>query len=412
MDRIVEKIIPENVNNYVYFVYLWVIVETGLTYCGYHKGIPLKDGYYHSSKHKEFNKQFSNSNYTLKYEVFGFYKYEKEAKRYEGLGIRSRKNKGENMANISNSSKPFYDRNKVFSMYNSICNGEIDYTENPKKEIPKLGWHQSREEENRKHMVKVRSRIDDKGGSIENTDPLVIARGTNEVLGLGDEVGISGYHTGGAIDTSKHATHYKRIDIDLTGWTKTEITKLSSLFNDTEEEKLVQKKDDYKKQLVALWEEEGIEPDSSEAYDWLSDYKTLTIGDRTSVMERAKEVIDTKKDEMKRGQKRVDYHIKKKETQDVMETYAGEGVKLILMGSGRHDFDRIYENAWDEKEDDWDDEIHTVRVLIHHSSLLKRKHWRSKSQPQKIAMVEKIGLPYDIEYEELPYYESDSKKGE
>ena len=102
---------------------------------------------------------------------------------------------------------------------------------------------------------------------------------------MGDKVGISGKHTGGAISQKTcKATEYKRLDIDLSGWSSVEITKLSSLFNDDDTEKLKQKKSDYVKELVSLWEDEGIEPDSTEAYDWLEIYSTLSITYRTSVM--------------------------------------------------------------------------------------------------------------------------------
>ena len=91
LDRIVEKNITENINGYKYFIYLWTIVETGTQYCGYHLGVQLQDGYYHSSEDETFNKEFSNSNFTFKYEVLGYRKYKSEAKRFEGLSIRTKK---------------------------------------------------------------------------------------------------------------------------------------------------------------------------------------------------------------------------------------------------------------------------------------------------------------------------------
>ena len=163
INRITHKSIPENINNYSYFVYNWVIIDTELEYCGYHLGTPLKDGYYHSSEDKEFNKQFSNDNNKLKYEVLGYYKYESEARRFEGLTIRNKKEQGVNMANISLSSKPFWNKNKVINVYNNIKNGTLKYELRPKSEINKLGWWQTRSEASRKHKVDIRKRIDDKG---------------------------------------------------------------------------------------------------------------------------------------------------------------------------------------------------------------------------------------------------------
>ena len=417
MDRIVEKDIPENINGYKYFVYLWEVVETGLRYCGYHKLphpflTPLSDGYNHSSEDVNFNEQFSDYRLTLKYKVLGYYKYEKEAKRYEGLGIRSRKAKGDKMANISNSMKPFWDKKKVYNKYDEIKSGVLGFELKPKSEIETFGWYQSREEGSEEHKRRIRNRINDVGGSVENTDPLVICSGTDRVLGLGDLVGISGKHTGGAIlEKSCKATQYKRLGIDLTGWNKQEITKLSSLLNDDDVEKLKQSKRDYVKELVTLWEEEEVEPDSTEAYDWLEGYKTLTITDRTSVMEQAKVKVDTKKDELAVGKEKKEYHHKDKETIEIMETYEEDGYEVLLMGSGRHSFNRIYDAMWDSKILNFKDGIHTIRVLIHHSSLQNKKNWAVIHRPLREMQDGKIKLPFDIEYIELPYYKSDKKRG-
>tara|TARA_R110000744_G_C19309860_1_gene556603 strand:- start:48 stop:1460 length:1413 start_codon:yes stop_codon:yes gene_type:complete len=412
MNRIVEKIIPENINGYGYFVYLWEVVETGTKYCGYHKGIPLKDGYYHSSEGKTFKKEFSDYNLTLKYKVLGYYKYEDEAKRYEGLQIRSRKNKGEKMANISNSRKPFWDKDKVYEMYNKIQSGVMGFELNPKSEIESFGWYQSREEGSESHKRQIKRRINDAGGSIEKTDALVIARGTDSVLGLGDEVGISGKHTGGAISQKTcKATEYKRLDVDLTGWSSVEITKLSSLCNDDDTEKLKQTKRDYVKELVSLWEDEGIEPDSTEAYDWLEGYKTLTITDRTSVMEQAKVKVDTKKDELAVGKEKKEYHHMDKETIEIMNSYKEDNNLVLLLGSGAHSYNRIFETIWDAKIQDWEKGIHTIIIVVHHTSLQNKKDWKKSVQPKLIAIEEKLGLPFEIDYTELPYYKSDKKRG-
>ena len=409
INRIAHKSIPENINNYSYFVYNWVIVDTELEYCGYHLGTPLKDGYYHSSEDKEFNEQFSNDNNKLKYEVLGYYKYESEAKRFEGLTIRNKKEQGVNMANISLSSKPFWDKNKVTNVYNNIKNGTLKYELKPKSEINKLGWWQTCSEASRKHKVDIRKRIDDRGGSLKLTDALVVVLGTDGVLGLGNEVGISGKHTGEAIQDSKHATEYKRIDIDCSDWNKAEIKKLSSLLNDEEILKLRQTKNDYVKEIVELWVDSKIEPDSTEAYDWLTGYKSLSITDCSTIMERAKVIVDTKKDELAAGREKKQYHHNDSDTINIMSTYKEDGVEILLMGSGRHSYNRIYETMWDYKLKDWKDGIHTLRVLIHHSSKKNKKDWMINIMPDLILIEEKLKLPFDIEYIELPYYKSDKR---
>ena len=69
------KNIPKNINGYEYFIYLWLIVETDLKYCGYHKGIPLRDGYYHSSTNEDFNLVFSDANSKLEFSVISYGAY-------------------------------------------------------------------------------------------------------------------------------------------------------------------------------------------------------------------------------------------------------------------------------------------------------------------------------------------------
>ena len=83
MNRIVEKKIPLNIFGLHYFVYMWVVVETGRTYVGYHKlenGEPLSDNYFQSSTDVKFKQEFSDASKTLKYKVFGYYDTEKDAK--------------------------------------------------------------------------------------------------------------------------------------------------------------------------------------------------------------------------------------------------------------------------------------------------------------------------------------------
>ena len=410
MDRIVEKYIPNNENNYKYFVYIWEIIETGLKYCGYHLGIPLQDGYWHSSEHKKFNKQFSNSNYTLRYKVMGYFKYEKEAKRFEGQMIRELKEKGEYMANISNSSKPIIDRQKIFTLNEKIKEGLLKSELRPKSEIPTLSWFQgSRVEESKANIIKIRRKIDDKLGSVDDTKPVVVARGTDSVLGLGDEVGIIGFHTKSAIVSSKHATQYKRVDVDLSGWSEAEIVKISSLDNDDPMITTPPTPDDYKKELVDLWDRDGVEPDSAEAFQWLKDYDRLSTTDIANIMEKAKVKVDTKKEEKRLNRKKIIYHHKEKETKAIIESHTEDGVKVKLMSSASYRLDRIIKEGWDG--DEFDEKIHTVKVLIYHTEKKNRKDWDLNGLSDESKLIVALNLPFDVEFITLPMYQSDKTMG-
>ena len=53
------------------FTYLWTNLTTGMWYYGKHEGYP-RDGYLFSSKQKEFLRDFTNLEYTWRYEIMEF----------------------------------------------------------------------------------------------------------------------------------------------------------------------------------------------------------------------------------------------------------------------------------------------------------------------------------------------------
>ena len=92
-----------------------------------------------------------------------------------------------------------------------------------------------------------------------------------------------------------------------------------------------------------------------------------------------------------------------------MESHEEDGVEVLLMGSGAHSFNRIFETVWDPKTKVFNDEINTLKVLIHHTSTKNKKQWVVNVRPQLELIQDGLGIPFEIEYIELPYYKSDKK---
>ena len=412
MKRLIEKNIPKNTNNYNHHVYLWEVVETGRHYVGYHKGVadPEWDGYTTSSKSKEFIEDFQNPNYTLKYTCLGYYKTSNEAKRYEGKEIRNRFDKGENLYNIHPGNKFSWDENKVQETYKKLVkmieNGT--YEVRPKDEIPTLGWIQVRENEDPSLITELKHKINDIGGSIENTDPLIVA------LTDDGEKRIDGYHTGQGILGSK-ATRYKRIDVDVKGWKYIEIVRLGSLFNDNPKVEKKMSVNDYVKQGVALWVEEGIEPDSQEFRDWLMGYKSLTSPTKTSIVNKTTKKINTKKKELKYNRKWKNYTDKEKK--ELASNGTKNGVLTIVMGSGRDIWNRLIQHIFDN-DGNLIPGYNEIKLLIHHTSSDNQDDWR-QGKGKKVTNILKqlttdnensdTGISSWIHWEELECWESDSK---
>jgi hypothetical protein len=70
-EQITEYISCENPDDQPSFVYEFYCIDLEKFYIGYHKGEPF-DGYYHSSKDKDFHNDFINGNYKWRYTIKDF----------------------------------------------------------------------------------------------------------------------------------------------------------------------------------------------------------------------------------------------------------------------------------------------------------------------------------------------------
>ena len=69
-----EISITESPESYEAYLYRFKNLENQKIYLGIHKGY-VGDGYWHSSKNKEFAKDFANPNSKFRYEILEYGKY-------------------------------------------------------------------------------------------------------------------------------------------------------------------------------------------------------------------------------------------------------------------------------------------------------------------------------------------------
>ena len=128
-------------------------------------------------------------------------------------------------------------------------------------------------------------------------------------------------------------------------------------------------------------------------------------------MEKAKVVVDTKKEEKRLNRKKIDYRHNDKNTKAIVEFHTEDGVKVKLMSSASYRLDRIIMEGWDSKISDFDVEVHTIKVLIYHSQKINREDWDLNGLRNAKKVILALNLPFDVEFIPLPMYQSDKTKG-
>ena len=402
LERILEQKILPNPNNYNYFVYIWTNLQTVAWYCGYHKG-GVWDGYWHSGENKELKKDFSDINCFWKYEIIGWYEKKSDAKAAEGDYIRKTKQRSNNMSyNIHNGVKPVVNLDKAPQLLERIFNGEFEVKVGKKEELLDLEGYQVRYYDHPEHVRYISDMIDENGGSIEKTDPLVIATGAEDVLD-GTRVRIGGRHTKEAIEKSKHATEYKYLEVDLTGWNKVEINQFGLLLNPEEEVKKVSNMDeDYEKHLLQLYEDTGKEPYSYEANQMLVGFG-LNTRSRNRIAEKVQKQIEQIQYEKKTGKTWKKWSAASNESADLMRSYkATDEIVVIMMSSAKFSLDRIAIVLSDSN-------YTKVVVVIHHPNASQKKKWQKDIQPEKVKIMSEFveSAGYDWEFVEAPTHKSD-----
>lgn len=403
LERILEQKVKPNLNNYSYFVYLWTNLETEAWYCGYHKGEAF-DGYWHSGQNKELQKDFSNPNCYWRYEIIGWYKTASDAKTAEGDYIRKQKTRSDKVSyNIHNSQKPVVNLDLAPTMFRRISNGEYDVKYGSKKELQNLDGYQVRYIDHPEHVRDIADAIDENGGSIEKTDPLVIATGVKDVFGS-DKIRIGGRHTKQGILKSKHATEYKYLEVDLEGWTKLEINQLGLLLNPEEEIKRKSNVDeDYEKHLLQLYEDTGKEAYSYEANRMLVEFG-LNTRTRNRIANKVQKQIEQIVYDKKTGKTWKKWSAASNEAADLMSQYrTSSEVAVVMMSSAKFSLDRIAITLSGSN-------YSKVVVIMHHPNASQKKKWQSEIQPEKIKIMSEFieAAGYDWEIVEAPTHKSDN----
>ena len=409
-DRILEKEIKENPSGFKYFCYKWTNLTNDKWYFGYHKG-EVWDGYWQTSSSPELREDFSNSNINWKYEVIEWFETKEEATRYEGSYLRNNNVRTNDMSyNISEGAKPKLDVHKAQIMAkrilgdgdNASC-GEFDVKFGKKEELTDMHTFQVRYQEYPDRIQYIADRIEENGGSIEYTDPLVMAIGAEDVLGF-DRVRIGGKHTQKGIQKSKSATQYKYVDVDLTDWSKVEIGQLGLLLNPEDEKKRKENdNDDYEKQLLGLYEEYGIKPFEYEASQMLVGFG-LNSRTRNIIANRVQKKVEDVEYEQMTGKVWKKWNVMSAEAQDLKAEYRlSDKTLVVMMSSAKMSMDNIQNKLL---YSDYD----KVVVVVHHPSKDWKTAWAKTNQKKYYDLMEKFVEPagYDFEFEEASTHESDN----
>ena len=403
LDRILQQDIKLNPNGYEYFCYRWTNLNTGKWYFGYHKG-EVYDGYWQSGTNYELKEDFSNNENTWRYEVVEWFATESEAKRYEGNHNRKNKVRSNSMSyNIHEGAKPVIDINKAPKMLQRILNDEFEIKTGEREELGKIDSYQVRYIDYPDHVQYITDMIDENGGSIEKTDPLVIATGAGTVIGS-DQSRIGGKHTTDGILGSKHATQYKYMEIDLSGWHKMEITQLGLLLNPEEEVKKISNvSEDYEKHLLEMYKETGLDAFSYEASQMLASFGLNTRA-RQKIANKVQKQTEQLEYERTTGKTWKKWNASSSEANVLMTGYRLTPKDLVMMmSSAMFSMDRIVNSLYGGDYD-------KVTIVIHHPNDNQKKKWQKEIQPEKVAIMTEFieSAGYEWEFVEAPTHKSDT----
>jgi hypothetical protein len=400
------KIGPKS--DYNYFVYQWQnMTEShpnyGKTYIGFHKGVPW-DNYHHSATDINFKTDFANNRVKWDYYVLEYFTRQEDAKKAEGFEIREfKKEYGEHMSyNKHNGNKPKVDLNKAKQMMNRINNNEFEVKIGKKEDLNNLDEYQVRYIDHPEHVNYIARMIDENMGSIEDTDPLVIATNAKDAIGS-NRSRIGGRHTQKGILNSKHAVEYKFMEIDLSDWTAIEINQLGLLLNPEIKKKRIENMDeDYEKHLLHLWETSGCDAFSYEAGTMMVGFG-LDTKRRTKLANKVQKQIEDIEYERKTGKTWKKWSTTSTEWDVLQQQYKYDKQTAVVgMSSSMFKFDTIV-NILNGSS------YEKIVVLIHHKDPEAKKKWARDIQPEKIQImdtfIEAAGFKY--EFQEAPTTKSD-----
>ena len=169
------------------------------------------DGYWHSSKNKEFGKVFSDSSSKLRYEILEYFDLQYDMKMKETKMLRDVDAKNNPLYyNLNNGFEkiiePDFDLCEEF--VEDFESGQFKCIEEPVEDHVGMDWFQARYKDNPKLQIKIANRIDDNGGLPEKSNPILVLEGRGNPK-ISKDKRYDGNHTVHGINKSKHGTLVK-----------------------------------------------------------------------------------------------------------------------------------------------------------------------------------------------------------
>lgn len=307
--QIVDKVIPNNTSNSDNFTYEFINLDNDRHYIGKHQGMPL-DGYYHSSKNKEFLKDFSNPNSRWKYIVHAYGTKENmlelEAKKLRAVNA-AKNPKYYNKTNGSSNSNNIPDIDRMDNIAKHIIANEFTYQEIDNQEFDELCERekldkaylfsndlerlQSRDESlNTQQKLNLQNEIVDRGGSTEHLTVVVLEDRDKDGLKDGKDLLIGGNHSATAITDCDLATDVYVLKIPKEyhkNWSNKEVSLLANFLNPRPKFSRYQTNDATIVKMVLSLLNDGFTTSSEEVVKIYNIFH-LTTSDRQKISKKAK----------------------------------------------------------------------------------------------------------------------------
>ena len=338
-------------NEFEAFVYLYTNIVTGQMYLGYHLVKEFGKNYFHSSTFKKFISIFTGSEEILEYKILAYgTKKHMKSKEYQMLTDANAMH-NDMYYNKSNGSPAYHipDLDKCRDWANRLISGD-DYLIQTESisDLNGVNWVQVRAQTNDKRRRKITSRINDAGGNIDATDPVILFESDNSWDGMG------GNHTYIGIDKSEKGHQIKTIRLyekDLIGLTPIEKETIATYLNSPEDERISGYNSDEPENGVK-WAEKLMDAGVSLEDDVITDgLKSMNYDSvqRTWIRKQLKKIAVQKQTSLL-NQIWVDYTVgqDKKDLEAELESINNTADwAAFSMSSGYFNFNPIVENLTD-----------------------------------------------------------------
>ena len=413
-----EIVVATPPSKYEAFLYRYTHLNNGKMYVGIHKGVP-GDGYWHSSKNKEFNSEFSSVNPVFRLEIlrYGSYDAMQLAESRILNSVNAKENSmyynGSNGTGLYLNSPPDVDLMEALADKIAKRDG-LAVTIEPVEDIAVLKRLQVRLEEDEAHKREIRERIEDAGGNTSGCSPVVIyeRRGPN-----GEDIIGDGNHTVLAASEAKHCTTIPVIRIPKSihqEYTDAELKGVGGLLNKKPETlKKANTPDDAIKQLedvvsngVTL-EQFSSDEHSHRRYLQACGFTNKQI---TKIISKVKKSIE-RQEFLKANKLWIDYT--KKPHKDILEKttdgYRTSDQMAIHVSSAMFKWDNLLNTMFAHTEEtkkrgERNKVKHKMVVVVHHKTNKNYESWKQDIQPQILNKINFFFKPlgYSVTIHEMP----------